>query len=175
MKKILLFSFSLFVCSFLYSQSTASTLLTKLLLPSSGGVFRGVDFNMMEDELNALEEARYNVSFSYDDIDDDLYYYVGYDVALDENNIAYVDYVIDLYGVVEIYADVYTENDKLALDFYNAINSYYTNLIGVGTLDSDGWVLFEGQYGEDLFDLYIKLQEDDTYGDFVSIEIYYME
>lgn len=175
MKRILLFAFSLVLGSCLYSQSSASTLLNKLILPSSGGIFRGVDFYMMEDEVAALEESRFNVTFSYDDIDEEYYYYVGYDLALDESNFAYLDYVIDLFGVVEIYADVYTDNNKLALDFYNEINAYYTKLLGVGTQDADGWVLFEGQYEEDLFDLYIKLQKDDEYGDFVSLEIYYVE
>ncbi|MCB0510157.1 MAG: hypothetical protein KDC82_05295, partial [Bacteroidetes bacterium] len=141
----------------------------------SGGVFRGVNFYMMEDELAELEESRYNVTFSYEDIDEAYYYYLGYDIDFDIDNYAYLDYVFDLYGIVEIYADVYLESNKLALDFYNAINAYYTNLLGPGTMDSDGWILFEGQYEEDLFDLYIKLQKDVEYGDFVSLEIYYME
>lgn len=157
------------------AQVSSQTFFNELLLPNEGGVFRGYDFETLEDEIMEDEERRSNCTYNYEEIDSLLNMWLGYDLELDNDNYAYIDYYIDLFGIIEIYTDIYPDSDKKAAEIFNLLNKHYTDKFGMGEVQSDGWTWFPGIYNGDEYDVWIILEEDD-YGKYVSFDItYYFE
>ena len=169
---LLLFIFAAFGAS---AQVSAEKIVNDFLVPAAGGVFRGFDFETLEYDIMDLEDSRPNVEYNYEDYDEDLNMSLGYDLYFDadEDNFVYLDYKIDLIGIYEVIAEIYTESDKLAYDVFNQLNKYYSSKLGLGTLESDGWTSFDGNYLGDPYTVWIYVDEDE-YGKYVRFELIYM-
>lgn len=174
MKKITLFLFILFSAYGIQAQVNAESILNDFLIPSAGGVFRGYDFTTYEDVIDSMENTRQFIEFEFEDIDDDFNYTVGYNLYFKNSdvNYAYIDYTVDLIGLYEVIATIYLESDQAAIDVFNEFNKYYTKLLGVGTLQSDGWTKFDGKLEDDPFSIWIYLDEDET-GKYFLYELAY--
>ena len=175
MKRIPLLLFILLSIISTQAQVNAESIVNDFLIPSAGGIFRGFDFGTLEDELDEMEKSRPFVEYAFEEVDEDLNLTIGYDLYFkdSDDNFAYIDYNVDLIGIYEVIAYVYLESDKAAYDVFNQFNKYYTNKLGVGTLESDGWTRFGGTYLEDPYDVWIYLDEDEE-GKFVRYELVYM-
>ncbi|MCD8528944.1 MAG: hypothetical protein LRY27_03025 [Chitinophagales bacterium] len=173
MKKLILLAFVLVSVS-VQAQTSARTIVETFLLPTEGKVFRGFDFDSMEDEIQPKEEARYNVDTVFADVDTFGNMWLAYDVYADDINYIELDYYLDFYGMAEVYANIYTETSDLATEVFNQLNSYYTGKCGAGGLYEDGYTYFNCSYNDYNYSVWMKELED-SFGKYVSFELYLEE
>lgn len=152
------------------SQTASQKIVNQLLLPDRGAIFRGYDFYTMEDEIEEFEETVSISEYIYEDIDDDLNLYLGYEFNFDEVNYATVDNFIDLDGIVEVTANIYTETPKLAIDVYHELEKFYTKALGNFEKDSEDWTTYKGTFEGLSYKVFFKVLSDD-YGDYVGFDI----
>jgi hypothetical protein len=160
--------FSLFafiiVANITIAQTIAQKITNQLLLPERGAVFRGYDFYTLEDEIDEFEST---ISNSFDDLN----LFLGYELKFNDKNSATIEYFIDLDGIVEVVANVYTETPSLARDVYSELKKHYDSRLGKSELSSDGWLVYRGTHNESIYKVNFKILSDST-GDYVGFDIY---
>jgi hypothetical protein len=157
-----------------FAQVSAQKMVDDLLLKSRGGVFRGLEFTTYDSELDSIENYNGNVVLNYEDYSEDYEYkYVGYDLEYSTEEYAYIDYVIDLTGMVEVYCEIYPATNTKATEVFNILKKHCDTKYGAGTAEDDGWISYEGEYLGDPFSVWIGLNGDDESGKYVSFELYY--
>lgn len=143
------------------AQVTAEYICTQFLAPSSGGVFRGLDFSMSNEDIQMVEGDRNNINLLTEGnvLEAPI---LNYRLNVSVTNYAKIDYKINnelLYGVT---GKIYVTNEYAAQDVVNYLAAYYIEDLGAPITDSDGGLIFTGKLKDTDIILSISLMKDGT-------------
>lgn len=112
---------------------------------SSGGVFRGVSFDMSKSKVLDVENARSTTSV-YRDEGNELV--ITTDMGPEILNFADVTYTFDSKGLYHIKVESYAIEKASADEVFNKVKSYFTNKLGSPKLADDDYYEFYGKNGK---------------------------
>lgn len=118
-------------------STTDNPLYNDLMMPVSGQVFRGADFDMSRNEIYTLESNRSTVTLYSDENEEELIFTT--DMGKDILNFADITYRFDEQGLYNIKVETYATSSKIADEVYHQIIEHYTSLYGEPTIAEDGY------------------------------------
>lgn len=114
-----------------------------LMEVESGGLFRGVNFDMSKEAVLDYESARSTTSVYQDEEDFELI--ITTDMGPDILNFADITYTFDEKGLYHIKVETYSTDAGAAEKVFKKVKEYYTNKLGDGVLAEDGYTEFYGK------------------------------
>lgn len=151
-------------------------LYNDLMLPGSGKLFRGVDFDMSRSEIKKIELAR--VSCVETDSEKDNQLIITTDMGSETLDFADIKYTFDEKGMYYIEVETYAITKEKSSYVYNKIKDFYTSSLGEGTLAEDDYLEFSSSNKRYKYQVAIKEinleateTDDATYGMFILISM----
>jgi hypothetical protein len=120
-----------------------SILFTDLFQPQDGGIFRGVEFDMLKAEVLKIEKTRKSASILKDDSETKLV--ITTDMGSEVLNFADITYTFDEKGLYTLKVETYAVDKSTADLVYEEILTYLESLYGKGVLAEDGFVDFKSE------------------------------
>lgn len=113
-----------------------------LVIPGSGLLFRGVDFDMSRTDIRKIEMDRPECSETPSEKENQLI--ITTDLGPETLDFADVKYTFDEKGMYYIEVETYVITKAKADYLYNKVKYFYTNSLGEGVLAEDGYLEFLG-------------------------------
>lgn len=113
-----------------------------LILPGSGGLFRGVGFDMSMKEVKKIEIERAKCSETDTEKDNQLI--ITTDLGLETLDFADIKYTFDKDGLFYIEAESYSITKEKSDFIFNKVKNFYTSSLGEGKIADDGYLEFFG-------------------------------
>lgn len=115
---------------------------TDLMIPGSGLLFRGVDFDMSRTEVRKVEMNRSECSETDSEKENQLI--ITTDLGPETLDFADVKYTFDEKGLYFIEVETYAITEAKSNYLYNKVKDYYTASLGEGDFAEDGYLEFKG-------------------------------
>lgn len=138
-----------------------------LMEVESGGIFRGVNFNMSKEAVKNYELDRNTTSVYQEDEPNELI--ITTDMGDDILNFADITYKFDEQGLYHIKVETYGTDAKSVEKVYDMVKEFYTNKLGSGVIAEDGYLEF---YGKNRSYNYTVAMENLGYEDSPGMYIY---
>lgn len=122
-------------------STTNNPLYNDLMLPTTGGVFRGIHFDMFKDEVYDVETARSTVDVYKDETDEELI--ITTDMGKEILDFGDVTYRFDEQGLYSIKVETYAVTFEGATKVFDMIIEHYTEEYGAPTIAEDGYSEFD--------------------------------
>lgn len=113
-----------------------------LMIPGSGLLFRGVDFDMSRTEIRKIEMSRSECSETESEKENQLI--ITTDLGSETLDFADIKYTFDEKGVYYIEAETYAITKEKADYLFNEVKYFYSSSLGEGVLAEDGYLEFKG-------------------------------
>ena len=115
---------------------------TDLMIPNSGLLFRGVDFDMSRAEIRKIEIDRATCSETDSEKENQLI--ITTDLGPELLDFADVKYTFDEKGMYFIEVETYAITKEKASYLYNKVKDYYASSLGESAIAEDGYLEFKG-------------------------------
>lgn len=152
-------------------STTNNPLYNDLMLPTSGGVFRGVYFDMSRDEVYDIETARSTVDVYQDDIPEELI--ITTDMGKEILDFGDITYRFDEQGLYGIKVETYNISLEGATEVYDMIIETYTEAYGEPTIADDGYAEFTAVDEKTDYEYSIAVKNIDDVEDSYGLYIYF--
>lgn len=150
-----------------YGKVNVDDQFDQLMELSSGGVFRGVSFDMSKSSVLNLETSRSTTSVYKDEVDTELV--ITTDMGANILNFADVTYTFDEQGLYHIGVESYAVSKSSADRVFDQVKSHFTSKLGTPKLADDGFYEFYGKNGK--YNYVVAIYNLD-YEDSPGMEIY---
>ncbi len=151
-------------------------LYNDLMLPGSGKLFRGVDFDMSRSDIKKIELAR--TACTETDSEKENQLIITTDMGSETLDFADIKYTFDEKGMYYIEVETYAITSEKSSYVYNKIKDYYSSSLGEGTLAEDGYLEFSSSNKNYKYQVAIKEinldateTEEATYGMYLLISM----
>lgn len=121
-------------------STTNNPLYNDLMLPTTGGVYRGVHFDMNRDEVYDIETARSTVDVYKDETDEELV--ITTDMGKEILDFGDITYRFDEQGLYGIKVETYAVSLEGATEVFDMVIDTYTEKFGEPTVAEDGYSEF---------------------------------
>lgn len=152
-------------------STTNNPLYNDLMLPTSGGVFRGVYFDMSRDAVYDLETSRSTVDVYQDEIPEELI--VTTDMGKEILDFGDITYRFDEQGLYGIKVETYNITLEGATGVYDMIIETYTEAYGEPTIAEDGFAEFTAVDAETDYEYSIAVKNIDDVEDSYGLYMYF--
>lgn len=123
-------------------STTTNPLYNDLMLPTTGGVFRGISFDMSKASVLDIETSRSTVDVYLDETDDELI--VTTDMGKEILDFGDITYRFDEQGLYSIKVETYAVSLEGATKVFDMIVEKYTEEYGEPSIAEDGFYEFTG-------------------------------
>ena len=154
-------------------STTNNPLFNDLMMPTSGGVFRGISFDMSKATVLDIETSRSTVDVYQDETDEELI--VTTDMGKEILDFGDITYRFDDQGLYGIKVETYAVSLEGATEVFDMIIERYTAEFGEPNIAEDGYYEFtatDEKSGHD-YSIAVKNIDDieDSYGMYMYFDL----
>ena len=154
-------------------SSTNNPLYNDLILPTTGGIFRGAHFDMSREAIYDMETSRSTVSVYQDEIPEELI--VTTDMGKEILDFGDITYRFDEQGLYSIKVETYNVSLEGATSVYDMIIEAYTKAYGNPTMADDGYAEFTALDEKTDYEYSIAVKNidnvEDSYGLYLHFDL----
>ncbi|MCB9257472.1 MAG: hypothetical protein H6579_10105 [Chitinophagales bacterium] len=152
-------------------STTSNPLYNDLMMPTAGGMFRGVEFDMSREKVYNLETSRSTISVYKDETDEELV--VTTDMGKEVLDFADITYRFDEQGLYGIQVETYATTFEKSEEVFDMIVAYYTEEFGKPSIADDGYTEFEAYSEKTGYDYKISIKNLEDYEDSFGLYMYF--
>lgn len=154
-------------------STTNNALYNDLMLPTTGGVFRGIHFDMTRSQVYDIETSRSTIDVYKDETDEELV--VTTDMGKEILNFGDITYRFDEQGLYAIKVETYATTLEVATEVFDMIVEEYNSRYGEATIAEDGYSEWTATDSETGYDYAIAVKNiddiDDSFGMYMYFDI----
>lgn len=152
-------------------STTTNPLFNDLMMPTAGGMFRGVEFDMSREKVYNLETSRSTISVYKDETDEELV--LTTDMGKEVLDFADITYRFDEQGLYGIQVETYSTTFEKSAEVFDMIVEQYTREFGEPTIAEDGYTEFDAYSEKSGYDYKISIKNLEDYEDSFGMYMYF--
>lgn len=152
-------------------STTTNPLFNDLMMPTAGGMFRGVEFDMSREKVYKLETSRSTITVFQDETDEELV--LTTDMGKEVLDFADITYRFDEQGLYGIQVETYVTSLEKSTEVFDMIVAQYTEEFGEPTIAEDGYTEFDAYSEKSGYDYKISIKNLEDYEDSFGMYMYF--
>lgn len=152
-------------------STTTNPLFNDLMMPTAGGMFRGVEFDMSREKVYKLETSRSTITVYQDETDEELV--LTTDMGKEVLDFADITYRFDEQGLYGIQVETYVTSLEKSTEVFDMIVAQYTEEFGEPTIAEDGYTEFDAYSEKSGYDYKISIKNLEDYEDSFGMYMYF--
>ncbi len=152
-------------------STTSNPLFNDLMIPATGGVFRGISFDMSKATLLDIETSRSTVDIYQDENQEEVI--VTTDMGKEILDFADITYRFDEQGLYSIKVETYAVSLAGATEVFNMVIEKYTKAFGAPSIADDGFYEFSASDTKSSLKYSIAVKNIDDVEDSFGMYMYF--